>query len=90
MNSKEDLLIKLLTKLLPYRDLAEGILALVESSYADEKMVDGLLLLISQSIKNVKNTEAKAKLEKGLEAIQKIKHEEAMDQEEAEKLLDTI
>jgi hypothetical protein len=40
MEKKKELLIKVLTKLQSYRDLAPGILALVESSYIDEKAMD--------------------------------------------------
>jgi hypothetical protein len=40
MEKKKQLIIKVLEKLKPYWDLAEGVLALVESKYADEKLVD--------------------------------------------------
>jgi hypothetical protein len=38
--NKKELLISVLQKLQPHWDLVDGILALVESSYSDEKMID--------------------------------------------------
>lgn len=52
---KKQLIINVLTKLKPYRNLAEGLLALVESDYSDEKCLDGLVQLLATSIKDVKN-----------------------------------
>jgi len=90
MERKKQLLIKVLTKLKPHRNLAEGILALVESSYVDEKTIDGVLLIINQSIKNVKNQQEKMQLEKSMEAIKKIQQKEDQDKESIESLLDNI
>lgn len=92
MEQKKKLIIKVLTKLKPYRNLAEGILALVESSYVDEKTIDGILSLINQSIKSVKNNKSKIKLEKSLEIIQKIHHQEDMqkESENIDQLLENI
>lgn len=90
MEKKKKLLIQVLTKIKPYRDLAEGILALVESSYIDEKAIDGVIHLISQSIKTVKNKWEKTKLQKWLEKIQKIKQmeeDEKMSEGELENIL---
>lgn len=90
MDQKKELIIKILTKLKPHRDVAEGILALVESSYIDKKTIDGILLLINQSIKNVKNKQIKTKLEKSFEVIKKIQQKEDQDQNDVESLLDNI
>ncbi|EKD25135.1 MAG: hypothetical protein ACD_80C00113G0003 [uncultured bacterium (gcode 4)] len=92
MDEKKKLLIKILTKLIPYRNLAEGILALMESSYADEKTIDGILLLMNQSITTVKNKKVKEKLQKGTELIKKIQQKEndEKDKENIEDLLDAI
>ena len=76
MEKKKKLLIQVLTKIKPYRDVAEGILALVESSYIDEKAIDGVIHLIAVSVKNAKNKEDKVKMQKWLEKIQKIKQME--------------
>lgn len=90
MNQKKKLLIKVLNKLLPYWDLAEGIIALVNSKYIDENTIDALLLIITQAIKTTKKKQQKEKLERSISAIQKIKDQEEFDQEDADKLLETI
>ncbi|MCX6824850.1 MAG: hypothetical protein NTY80_01380 [candidate division SR1 bacterium] len=92
MEEKKQLLIKVLTKLMPYRNLAEGILALVESSFADERTMNGIVLLINQSIKTITNSKEKEKLEQGIELIKKIQQQENKDkkQENIEDLLSTI
>ncbi|MEI6671938.1 MAG: hypothetical protein WCL02_00815 [bacterium] len=93
MEQKKQLLIKILTKLIPYRDLAEGILALVQSDYIDNKTIDTIIQLINQSIKNVKKEQKKVILQKGLEKIQTIKHmedDEKMSEADLNKLLADI
>jgi hypothetical protein len=64
MEKKKKLIIKVLTKMKPYRNLAEGILALVESSYADEKTIDGILHIMNQSIKSIKKENEKELMQK--------------------------
>lgn len=73
MEQKKQLLIKVLEKLKPYWDLAEGILALIESTYADEKLFDWIIHVINTSIKTVKNKTNRQKMQKWLEKIQEIK-----------------
>lgn len=82
MGKKKQLLLKVLTKLQPYRDLAEGLIALVDSKYIDEKTIDGLLIIINQSIKNVKQSKNKEKMVKAVEIVEKIKHSEAAEKEQ--------
>jgi hypothetical protein len=64
MEQKKQLLIKVLTKLQPYWNLAEGILALIESKYCTDKTIDGLITLLQDSIKMVKKDQEREKLEK--------------------------
>ncbi|MCX6824179.1 MAG: hypothetical protein NT085_03555 [candidate division SR1 bacterium] len=94
MEQKKQLLIKVLKKLQPYRNLAEGILALVESSYVDEKTIDGIVHILAISIKNVKDTGDKKKMMKGLDVMKKIKtledQEHRKDEESAESILSKI
>ncbi|MBU0627447.1 hypothetical protein KKG31_00655 [Patescibacteria group bacterium] len=94
MDKKKQLLLKVLKKLQPYRNLAEGLIALVDSKYIDEKTIDGLLLIINQSIKNVKEGKEKTKLQKAVEVVQKIKHSEKIEREdealEVERLLEDM
>lgn len=90
MEQKKELLIKVLKKMQPYRDMATGILALIESSYVDEKTIDGVIYLISQSIKTVKQNQSKTRMEKTLIALQKIKHAEEWNKEDIEWFLDNL
>ena len=92
MEKKKQLLLKVLTKLQPYRNLAEGLIALVDSKYIDEKTIDGLLVIINQSIKNVKESKNKEKMVKAVEIVEKIKQQEMQDteSEDVEKLLEGI
>lgn len=90
---KKELLIQVLKKIESHWDLAPGILALVQSSYVDEKAIDWVLTIISKSIKSVKKQEQKQKIQKWLEKIQKIKSIESDDQiseEQLNKLLSDI
>jgi len=89
MDKKKELLLKVLKKLQPYRNLAEGLIALVDSKYIDEKTIDGLLTIINQSIKNVKQSKNKEKMVKAVEIVEKIKQKEMKDTEaeDVEKLL---
>jgi len=86
MEQKRLLLIKVITKLQWQRDLAEGILALMESADVDEATIDGLIKIIAQSIKQVKNFQQKTVLEKSLIQIHKIQEMETKDQAPQEEL----
>ncbi len=90
MEKKKELIIKVLTKMKPYRNLAEGILALVESSYMDEKTIDGIIHIMNQSIKSIKKENEKELMQKWIEKIQKIKlmeEGEKISEEELDKIL---
>ena len=90
MEAKRKLLIQVLTKLKPYRNLAEGILALVESEYCDEKALDGTAKFITERIKHIKEAKQKEWVQK-IKDIEKNHHEtEIQDIQEAETLLKTI
>ena len=54
MEKKKELLIKVLKKLQPHWNLAEGFLALLESEYVDEDAMNGLAKVIANKIKNIK------------------------------------
>lgn len=90
MEKKKQLLLKVLQKLQPYWDLAEGLIALVDSQYIDEKTIDGLLAIISQSIKNVKEGQEKSKLQQAVEVVQRIKHSEAIEKEEESEEIENL
>jgi len=76
MEAKKQLIIKVLTKLKPYRNLAEGILALIESSYCTNQTLDGLISLLQDSIKMVKDDKERTKFTKSLDMIKKIRSKE--------------
>lgn len=91
--TKQELLIQTLEKLVPYRELADGILALVQSEYADDETIDAVIHLISQSIRTTKKEQEKIILQKWLEKIQTIKHmedDEKMSEGDLDKLLADI
>ena len=64
MEQKKQLLIKVLQKMETYRNVATGILALVESSYIDEKTIDGVISILTSSIKDVKENSKKQSMKK--------------------------
>lgn len=93
MEQKRKLLIKVLTKLKPYRELAEGILALIESSYVDEATIDGIIRIMSSSIKNMKKAEGKTAMKKWIDIVKKIQAIEEKEKKEEwdiDELLDQI
>ena len=90
MEIKKQLLIKVLTKLKPYRNLAEGILALIESSYVDNQTIDGILRLINQSMKRVKKAREKVAMQKWLALVQRIKDREEKEKQISDKELDKL
>ena len=93
MQQQKELLIKVITKLKWHWNLAEWILALLESSYIDEKAIDGLISLMSTSIKACKNNIDINKMKKWLEKIQTIKkleEAEEVSEEDLDALLDDV
>jgi len=76
----------------PYRNLAEGILALVESSYMDEKTIDGVIKIMAKALKDIKNNQWKIKVQKGIDIIKKIRQYEEINgsQENIDQLLENI
>ena len=90
MEIKKQLLIKVLTKLKPYRNLAEGILALIESSYVDNQTIDGIIRLINQSMKRVKKARQKVAMQKWLALVQRIKDREEKEKQISDKELDKL
>ncbi len=95
MEQKKKLLIKVLTKLKPYRNLAEGFLALLESEYVTDKIMDNLISALQESIEVVKTDSEKDTFKKGLRLIKKIRNKEEqqekkMTDEDLDKILETM
>ena len=90
MDQKKKLVIQVLTKLKPYRNLAEWILALVESSYIDEKSIDGIIKFTSDGIRHIKASQQGNRVQK-VKTLEAEHHErEVKDIQEAEDLLKSI
>jgi len=91
--NKKRLLIEVIKKLKWSRELADGILALLENADIDNKTIDGLIRILAISIKNVKWEREKANVEKSLKQLRKIKEIEAIEkesEEDIERILDDI
>jgi hypothetical protein len=88
---KKDLLILVLTKLLPYWDLAQGFLILVQES-ADAKFVEELYLLINQQISAIQDDHKKQEVILQLQKIKKTRKQQEeiteQEQDEADTMLD--
>jgi hypothetical protein len=89
--TKKDLLILVLTKLLPYWDLAQGFLILVQES-ADAKFVEELYLLINQQISAIQDDHKKQEVILQLQKIKKTRKQQEeiteQEQDEADTMLD--
>lgn len=90
--STKEAVIAVLQKLSPYRELAEGYIAMVESSYADKKFIDQLCHILAETIRTTKSELIKKEFEDSfhtLKAIQqKEKTQQVKDTETAEHILE--
>ena len=84
MNKKEYIL-TLLNALLDTWPLAKGLKILVESGNLDDKTIDALVDIFKEVIKTVSDKSKKAKLQKGLDFLQKVKEAEMKAKEEDHK-----
>jgi len=93
MEQKKLLLIQAIQKLQWSRELADGILALLETAHIQEDTIDVLIKIMVQSIKNVHSQQEKAALERSLKQLHKIKSLEKSQKEsdiDIEHILDEI
>ena len=92
--SKNDYLIKLLETLRGVWTPAEGFLVVMKAGGFDEGLVDTLISLITEAIKNAQSQIAKKKLSSSLDVLTKIKSLEEKstikDEEECERLLEEL
>lgn len=85
--SKKDVLISVLQKLIPYRDMAEGFLDFIESEYCSETSLDNLSRHIAECIKIIQQK----KWIQHQQILQtKAKTQQEKDIAEAESMLDTL
>lgn len=93
MTWHKEVLKDILQHLVGYRDLAEGFLALVEST-DNEEFVEELYQFIKKQIKEVKDEQKKKQINDQLRKIQqqreKINKTEERDHQEAEQILDDL
>ncbi len=90
---KKALVIKVLEKLSPKRDLADGIVALLTNAQVDEQTIDGLIHIINKSIHTVQSKQDASVLQKSLDALHKIQDMQANDETsdaELQAILDRI
>jgi len=90
--TKKELLITLLQKLQPHRDVADGFLVIVERS-DDETLIDQLLDLIYQALKKLQKENWNVHLQQSLSVLEKIKAQETKEHfsdDDLEDLLDTL
>lgn len=93
MEQKKELVIKVLEKMLWYRDMAQDLLVIVKSSLCSDELLNSLINIINKAIKTVKKDDEKMVLEKSLLQIQKIKEMEEgskISDEDLDSLLDGI
>lgn len=93
MEKKKKLLIKVLTQLIPYWDLATGFLVLVKET-TDDVFMEALLSLIKKQMVAIKDKKKKQAILHQIENIKKIeskrKRNIKQDQEDADKLLNDL
>lgn len=89
-SQKKETLQKILEALIPYRDMAEWFLLLINEEQNDELIEN----LYQEILKNMKNIKSKGQEEKIKAALQKLKEKSEKvtktDEKEAEKMLDNL
>ncbi len=83
MEQKKNLIMEVLRRLQPYREMASDLFVIVKSSYCNEELLNAIINLLNKSIKNVVRENQKEAIEKSIAQIKKIR-----DIEEKEKLDD--
>ncbi len=92
--SEKDIIIQILKKLQWHRDLADGLLALVESVSMKQEVYDALLHILHHAYKTAQHADQKAQLQKSVALMQRIhahEHDEqGIDNADVARLLDEI
>ncbi len=75
--------------------MAEGFLALIESEYITDNIMNMLISTLQESIEAIKGDSEKEKFKKGLKLIRKIKNQEEQEEkkmtdEDLDKILETM
>jgi len=88
--TKQAYILKVLDALIGIWPLARGLKILVEGSVLDDKTIDSLVDILATTIDEINDGEAKEKLKKSKEIIEKIKHIEWEQHLRDEKSLDEL
>lgn len=86
MNEKKELVKKVLEKLKWHRDMAKGLIVLLDSDYYTEGILDSIIVKVNSAIKTAKNENNRNILKKWLVLIQKIRQKEENEKMSDEKL----
>lgn len=87
---KKELLIEIITKLLPYWELAEGYLLLLQTT-EDQTIIDQLYTLFLTQIKSINSTQAQESLRATLQKLKKREEKEQQEESAAlEQLLENL
>lgn len=91
--TKKEYILKVLDTLIGYRPLARGLKILMDGNALDDKTIDSLVDIFAKTIDESKDSEAKEKLQKSkdiLEKIQKIEREQHLRDQKSLNELDTM
>lgn len=72
--TKKEYILKVLDALIGYRPLARGLKILVEGNVLEDKTIDSLVDILATTIDEINDGEAREKLQKSKDVIEKIKH----------------
>lgn len=85
MQEKKQTILLILEKLFDNWDLAKPMYMLVDSQYCDEILLDGLLKVMNESLRSIKDKQKASNLRKAVNKIRDIKKIEEEEREEEKK-----
>jgi hypothetical protein len=88
--SKKEYILKVLDALIGYRPLARGLKILVDGNALDEATIDGLVDIFAETIDKIQDGEAKEKLQKSKDVLEKLKKIEREQHIQDTKSLDEL
>jgi len=88
--SKKDYILKVLDALTGYRPLARGLKILVDGNALDDTTIDSIVDIFAKTINELQDSEAKTKLQKSKDILEKLKTIEREQHLHDQKSLDTL
>ena len=85
--TKKEILLQILEKLKPYRDIAEGLQVFVKSEYASAETLDNIIHFLQEKIQQVKYMKQGRQEQKVKDIQHKATDEQQKDIQDAEDLL---